>query len=351
MDTGQPVPEPVSVELSCALATVQVIHTDLKGYFEFTLGAGNQSNLDTSASNDISVTTTGGVPSLGGQGGLGGSGAGGFGGAGTFGSFGNSFSGCELKVSVAGYQPLVKTIIDTGDVGGIDAGTLQLTRVAGMRGAAISVTSLQIPDNARKEFDEGDKEARNKHLALAEQQLEKAVADYSKYAAAWTELGEIYAANKEVEKAHQAYVKAIAADPQYIPPYVSLAVRELQDGQYQSAADTAGKALELDHNIGLMSYVEGGADFQLNRLDDAEKSLLDAEKQPHGNTPQLHVMLAQIYMQKQDYPNAAAQLRAYLKEAPQGRLAEESRQNLQKMEKSGGDKAPDAPPEQLLIAP
>src|ERR1700719_4739591 len=30
---GQPVPEPVSVGLSCGVRTVQVIHTDLKGNF------------------------------------------------------------------------------------------------------------------------------------------------------------------------------------------------------------------------------------------------------------------------------------------------------------------------------
>src|SRR5580704_7786923 len=46
METGQPVPEPVSVGLSCGMRTVQVVHTDPKGYFQFAMGAGPQSNID-----------------------------------------------------------------------------------------------------------------------------------------------------------------------------------------------------------------------------------------------------------------------------------------------------------------
>src|SRR5207245_7510710 len=37
MDTGQPVTEPVSVELNCGTRSLQVVHTDLRGYFRFTL--------------------------------------------------------------------------------------------------------------------------------------------------------------------------------------------------------------------------------------------------------------------------------------------------------------------------
>ena len=52
METGRPVSEPVSVELNCGLRPLQVIHTDLGGYFTFSLGAGVQSNFDFSASNE-----------------------------------------------------------------------------------------------------------------------------------------------------------------------------------------------------------------------------------------------------------------------------------------------------------
>src|ERR1035441_2807075 len=49
MDTGQPVPEPVSVALQCGIRPLQMIKSDLKGYFEFTLGEG-QGHADFNAS-------------------------------------------------------------------------------------------------------------------------------------------------------------------------------------------------------------------------------------------------------------------------------------------------------------
>src|SRR5579862_7818219 len=114
METGQPVPEPVSVGLSCGMREVQVVHTDLKGYFQFTLGAGPQSNIDTSASNDTSL---GGF-------GLPGSGNSPF-------NANNNMMGCELRVSVSGYTPLSKLLTSPPDIEGIDAGTLLLRRRAG----------------------------------------------------------------------------------------------------------------------------------------------------------------------------------------------------------------------------
>lgn len=330
METGQPVPEPVSVGLSCGMREVQVVHTDLKGYFQFTLGAGPQSNIDTSASNDTSMGGFG-LP----------------GGNSPF-SASNNMMGCELRVSVSGYEPLSKLMTSPADLGGIDAGTLLLRRRAGVVGSSISVTSLQVPDSARKEFDKGEKDARANHLPSAAQHMEKAVALYDKYAAAWNELGQIHTASHETEKARQAFEKAIAVDAQYIPPYVSLAALELQTEQYDSAADTAGKALALDPSIGSASYIQAAADFKLNRLDEAAKSAREAENEPHQNIPQVHVLLANIFLEKKDYGNAATQLRAYLKESPHGSFAAEAQQTLVQIEKAtadAGDKsgAPEKP--------
>jgi Tetratricopeptide repeat len=332
METGQPVPEPVSVGLSCGMRTVQVVHTDAKGYFQFTLGAGPQSNVDTSASDD----TTGGL---------------GFPGMdGPFGSTSTNMMGCELEVSVGGYQPLTKTITSPADIEGINAGTLLLRRREGVTGSSISVTSLQVPENARKEFEKGEKDARSNHLATAKQHLEKAVALYDKYAAAWNGLGQIYVADRDLDRAHQAFEKAIAVDAQYIPPYVSLAALELQTSQFDGAAETAGKALALDPSVGVASFIQAAADFKLNRLDEAEKSAREAENGPHQNIPQVHVLLAQIFAQKQDYPNALTQLRAYLKESPHGGFVAEAQKNLEGIEKAeaeAGDKPnPSAEPPQ-----
>jgi len=312
MEGGQPVPEPVSVRLGCGMRTVQVVYTDAKGYFQFTLGAGPQSNVDLSASDDTSLT--GGFPGI-------------------SGSFGSELMGCELRVDVSGYEPLTKTITAPPDMEGIDAGTMLLRRRAGVEGSSISVTSLQVPEKARKEFEQGQKDERSNHLASAEQHMEKAVALFDKYAAAWNELGKIQAGNHNLDKARESFNKAVTADPHYIPPYLSLAALDLQTEQYDDAADTAAKVLDLDPTIGFASFVQAAADLRLNKLDDAEKAAKDAENGPHQAYPQVHILLAQLFLEKEDYSNAATQLRAYLKESPKGAFAADAKKNLDEIER------------------
>jgi len=328
MEGGQPFSEPVSVALRCGNRVVQAIHPDLKGSFQFMLGSGApQSNVDAdmSAANNASLTTPN-ANSNDLQGGPIGGGA-----------FGNRLSGCDVEVSVAGYHSLSKTITDTGAMGGIDVGTLMLTPIAGRVESAVSVTSLRAPNNARKEFDKAEEEARNNHVDLATKHLEKAVAEYDQYAAAWNQLGKIYANGHQMENARQAFTKAITADPQYIPPYVGLASLELQAGEYESAIETAGKALELHPDTVFASFIQAVANFKLNRLDAAEKSARAAENGLHQNIPQVHLLLADIFLRKRDYSNAAEQMRAYLKEAPQGEFAVETKQRLEQIEKSAAD--------------
>ncbi len=341
MDTGQPVPEPVSVGLDCGMKSLQVIHTDLKGYFRFTLGGGPQSNMDFSASNDASMSPAGIDMSSPG------------GGIRGFGGSEGSLTGCELRVSVPGYQTLYKDITDRAELTGIDVGTLRLTRIAAVVGSSISVTSLLVPNSARKEFENGEKDAQSNHLESATRHLEKAVAAYDKFAAAWNELGNIYATSREIEKSRQAYEKAITADPKYIRPYVGLANLELQNQEFEPAVETAGKALELDPSVGVASFIQAVGNFKLNRLDAAEKSAQEAEKGPHQNMPELHALLADIFLQKQDYSDAAIQMRAYLKEFPQGKFAGEMQKDLQQLEKSAAnaDSKSDPSPAQPQTAP
>ena len=320
METGQPVPEPVSVALDCGLRIVQVIRTDLKGYFQFTLGAGPQGNIDYSAANDQIM------------GGLGMNGANGMGSSG-YGApgFSNSLVGCELRVSVDGFQPAVRPITTPPDLETIDVGTFHLARIAGVEGSAISVTSMLVPSNARKEFEKGEDDARNNKIKPATAHFEKAVADYDNYAAAWSELGRVYAAGHDPDKARQAFAKAIVADPKYIPPYINLAGLQIQGEEYEQAIDTAGKILALNPAVDVAHYFQALAYFKLDRLDDAERSAREVEKAPSQTIPQVHVLLADIFLEKQDFPNAAGEMRAYLKQSPKGPLAPDIKKKLDQM--------------------
>jgi tetratricopeptide (TPR) repeat protein len=324
-EDGQPVAETIPLKLSCGMRTLQVIRADIRGYFQFALGMGARANADFSAAEEAplsSISTGINVP-------------GGYSGFGT----GDSLTGCELSVSVPGYLPVMRTITDVASLGIIDVGVLQLRRTATAAGAAVSATSLLAPSNARKEYEQGMKDLRSNRMAQATQHLEKAVAAYDKYAAAWNELGRLYAADRQLAKARQSYEKAIAADPKFAPSYVGVASVVLQDQDYEGTLEYVGKAAELEPDIlmGPAGYIQAVANLRLNRLDAAIQGAVAAEKAPHFNIPQLHAVLADIYMRKQDASSAAAHIRAYLKEAPQGHFAPQLKKNLEDLEKSAAN--------------
>ena len=329
METGRPVSESVSVELNCGMRPLQVIHTDLGGYFTFQLGTGMQSNMDFSASND-SVASFGGSSTNSPRG------------------FAGSMTGCELRVSVPGYHPLSHTLAQHSEMGRVEVGTLRLQRIAGMEGSAISVTSLLVPNDARKEYEKALQEIQKNRAAPARQHLEKAVSLYEKYAAAWNELGRIYLSGEEKGKAGAAFQKAIESDPQYIPPQLNLATLQLQEEQWQEAVDTAGRVLQLDSSIGFANFVQAVGNFNLNHLEAAEKDARAAENTPHTSIPQLHALLAEILLQKQDFPAAAVQMRTYLQESPTGQFAARMKQGLEEVEKMSATSGTEASPPAVL---
>ena len=321
MATGQSISEAVSVELNCGMKPLQAIHTDLGGYFTFSLGGtGFQSNMDFSASNQSPM---------------------GFGGSqsGLPRRMGNSLAGCELRISVPGYHPLNYTLSQHSDMGRVDVGELRLARIAGATGSAISVTSLLVPKDARKEYERALKDIEKNKLENAKKHLDKAIAKYDEYAAAWNKLGWIYRNNQEEEKATEAFEKAIAVDSQYIPPYMNLATLQFQTGQFQNAVDMSEKVLQMDPSIGFASFIQAMGNFNLNNVDAAEKGARHAEQGPHANIPQVHALLAEIYLQKEDYSQAAVEMQTYLEESPEGQFAEKMKETLAQIEELNAQEA------------
>jgi tetratricopeptide (TPR) repeat protein len=322
-ENGHAPSDSVSVKLSCGMRTLQTIKTDIKGYFRFSLGMGAQSNADFSAADEAppsSIASGMNVP----------------GGYSGFGTVGGGLTGCDVRISVPGFVPMDIPITDQASLGVIDMGVVELRRIGTAPTGSVSATSLLVPNNARKEYEQGVKDLQGNRLPQATQHLERAVGAYDRYAAAWNELGRAYAASKDFDKARQSYERAIAADSKFAPPYISLGAIQLQDQDYEGALESIGKAVEIDPAIavGVAGYIQGFADYRLNRLDAARDSLQQAEKGPHQSIPQLHVVLADIYLSKQDSSNAAMEMRAYLKEAPQGPFATEIQKHLAEIDQA-----------------
>lgn len=76
------------------------------------------------------------------------------------------------------------------------------------------------------------------------------------------------------------------------------------------------------------------ANYKLNRVEEAEKSALKAEHVDlRPNFPQLHLLLAEIFAGKKNYPVAISELQAYLELAPRAKDRDQVREQLAKLEK------------------
>jgi predicted negative regulator of RcsB-dependent stress response len=320
-EAGRPISDSASVQLNCATRSVQSVHTDLDGYFTINIGTGVQNNFDFSAANDgrqgfAGINSGADLPVR-------------------FGD--NALAGCELHVSVPHYYPITHTITERTEMGRADMGTIRLTPLSARKDSSVSLAALMVPKDADQEFQKALKELGRNKPEAAMPHLEKAVALYPHFAAAWNQMGQIYLERGLKEKAVTAFEQSTASDPQYIAPLINLASIEMQDRNWEKGIETAQKALAVDSSIGLVSFLVAVGNYNLNNLEAAELSAQTAEKDPNAPLPQVHALLSQIYVQKQDYPQALTHMRTYLEQSPDGPYAEQFKRDIADIEVWLGD--------------
>jgi tetratricopeptide (TPR) repeat protein len=244
-----------------------------------------------------------------------------------------SLKNCELTADLHGYESshLEFPGMPTGTV---DMGTLVL-RSRGPKGdAVVSVTSLQAPSDARKEFEKGKSQLEKGKPDDAEASLRKAVAAYPQYAEAWYLLGKLQATKKDSAGARASYEAAQKADPAYPPPYVPLVQAAAQGHQWQDVLSLSNRLIALDSARYPMAYYYNAmANYNLDQLQAAEENALKAESldKAHGE-PRIQILLGLIYTAKQNYAVAAQHYQAYLQLVPDGPLTSQVKSDLAKCE-------------------
>jgi tetratricopeptide (TPR) repeat protein len=183
---------------------------------------------------------------------------------------------------------------------------------------SVSVTSLQIPSKAQKEYEEACAALKNKKLPEAEQHLHKATKINPNYVAGWVMLGQILETRQQTAGARDACSRASGADPSYLPAYLCLAEIAGREQEWNEVLNLTRRAFELDPvNDAYAYFFSAIAYFNLNQLPEAENNALKAEVIDRNHyEPLLQFLLAQIYEAKHDSVDAASHLREYLKLAP-----------------------------------
>jgi len=301
LEGGGSLAEPVAIERICNGVTRREGYTDFKGQFQLQIG--QNIGFQDASENDPRANPAAPVKPLGQS----------------AGRQSLDLQGCELRAILAGYQSSSLLLRpNMGDSFQTDVGTLILKRLGNAKGDSISVTTLSAPKNALHAYEKATKAFNEDKLPEAQKQLEKAVEIYPQFAAAWSKLGDVQHRLQNLPAAHEAYTKALAADPQYVNPVYGLAMLAIAEKKWEDAAKFSAQVTSLNaYAFPVAAFYNAAANYNLGKYEAAEESAKKFKSIDSEHThPEVLLLLSNILALKKDFSGAAQEIRGYLALVP-----------------------------------
>ena len=253
---------------------------------------------------------------------------------------------CEIRAKLPGYRSDSISVGNRRALDNPNVGTIMLHRVGPVEGKVISATSLAAPKDSRTAFEKGQEALKKNKLDDARKDFEKAAQIYPGYAAAWYQLGKLATDRGQFDDALGSFQTAIRADPKFVDPYLSVSAIQAIEKLWPQLAETTGALLRLDpYDYPQAYYMNALANYNLRNIDAAEKSAREAERlDTQGRFPRSWQLLGVILANRRAFPEAADQMRGYLKFAPQAPDAGAVRAQLSQLETLSGGAAAQTPP-------
>jgi tetratricopeptide (TPR) repeat protein len=234
-------------------------------------------------------------------------------------------AGCELSIMLTGYRKFTGYVHD---------GTLiTLRRIGPGEGSSVSIASLNAPAKARKEYELGESAAAKEKWPKAEEHFKTSLFLDPQYAMAWSELGQALQKQGRFDEAKDAFQKARHEDPTYIKPVVQLAAASGVQQRWEEEMNFSEEALNM-HPVEFPAayFFHAEATFHIGKLEDAQRLTREAiELDPGGSCPESLVLLAKIFEKQGNTSEASIAYHRYLKLAPRGALAKETKEALARL--------------------
>jgi tetratricopeptide (TPR) repeat protein len=175
------------------------------------------------------------------------------------------------------------------------------------------------------------------NLAKARQFLERAVAEYPKYAAAWTKLGQVKADLGDPDGAVAALEKSVELDERYLAPYDALVWLYMAKRDWGHASELTKFVLDIHPADAKMRWYQDGCAYDSGRDDEAIELFREIQRDAEAANqfPQTHLFLGLIYARRGQLAKAAADYKLYLEFAPEAPDAAAVRTQLNEWERLG----------------
>jgi tetratricopeptide (TPR) repeat protein len=213
---------------------------------------------------------------------------------------------------------------------------------ASMSEYVVSVQELKMSGKARKGFDKGTRLLQKGDAAGSLPFFHQAIAEYPGHYKAYYNLGVAHYRLGHIADAEQAFQKSIdLTGGAYGPSQFAMGMVLCQERDFHQAETVIMRGLDVDPGSATGKYFLGWAQFALNRLVDAEKSVQQALLRK-ASFAEAYFLLARIHQRQNNSPAVVQDLNAYLKLDPTNPGNVQARALLEKTQQAMSQN-PDSP--------
>ena len=199
----------------------------------------------------------------------------------------------------------------------------------------VSATDLAAPKKAVKEYQKGHVALQSEKYDEALEHLDKAIAEYPCYARAYSTRGVTLSMQHQFSSAETSLRKAISCDAGYLEAYLQLGMLLNLENKFGDSETTLQAGLQHFPAEWQLYYQLGISERGLKQFDKAEAAYLKAESITPEVPAEFHAKLADVFLREKKYDKAYSEMQAYLRAAPIGEYAEETKGLMKRLETSG----------------
>jgi Tfp pilus assembly protein PilF len=244
-----------------------------------------------------------------------------------------------VEILVRDYEPVRETLTISGN--SILGLSIFLTRSPGKvpnsgnpaLQLSISAHQLSVPHKAHDEFEKGMTLIYLKaDYRGAITQFQLAIKDFPTYYEAYAEEGSAYYQLQEAEHAEEALRKSVElSSGQYADASFTLAALLTDKKHFEEAATAARQGISVDASSWRGPFELARALTALKQTEEAEKSAQQSRDLMPDNPP-VYLLLANIHIQRKDYPALLRDLDDYLRLSPIGPEADQARKTRERVQ-------------------
>jgi len=197
---------------------------------------------------------------------------------------------------------------------------------------SVAAVDLDIPADAKKQFDKASDAMARQDWPGAEERLKQATTIYPRYALAYNNLAVVYGHMNDKSHQRESLEKALTLNDHFVPALVNLAKLCFQDGDATRAETLLEGALRAEpSNAGTMMLL-AQAQLLNKHFDAAIATVHTAHSMPHQGLAVIHFIAARAFERENHPQEALVELHMFLAEEPTGARADQVRKEVTRIE-------------------